>query len=117
MNVPEFVLTEIYIRRRNRWALALQGVEEREKNEYLQRQLDRFLRCFRAGPNSSDANSINAVLALMQMRSMAVLPTQWVDPTMFEQSPIGNEMILAGRFWSAKERMLEARQRKAVVRG
>jgi hypothetical protein len=99
MSIPTFVFTEQFVRRLHRWMLWLRNVPEKDKNKELLAEFNRFHRSFVAGPNSSDANSVNATMALMLLRSVP-FPVDWLNPSLSRPSEIGNELVLSGRYCS-----------------
>ena len=107
MSVPEFVLTEDYTRRRNRWALRLQELPEEQKNKDLLKALEHHEHAYRRSPTSSNADSVNAVLALLQMRGLE-LPRDWIDPSKVPQGPASSGLLAACKAQAAYEQRKEA---------
>ena len=108
MTMPAFVLTEMFVRRRNRWALALQEVhgkgaepDNAAQKDLLHKEFDLFYREYLAHPGQSEAASVNAILALMEMKSMT-LPVDWIDPTGLEATTADTPLIEGCREWNRR---------------
>ncbi len=109
MAIPEFVLTEMYIRRRNRWTLKLQEIHGKgaepdndAQMDLLHREFDSFYREFLDHPGTSEASSVNAVLAMMHMKGMT-LPLDWIDPRGLESTTADTPLIEGCRAWNRRE--------------
>lgn len=110
MSVPAFVMTEMFVRRRNRWALALQAVHGKgaepnndAQEDLLHREFNAFYIEFLARQGTSEASSVNAILALMQAKSMT-LPIDWIDPTGLEVTTADTPLIEGARALNRRER-------------
>lgn len=113
---PDFVLTETYIRKRNRWALELQAVPAEKQQETLLGEFKRFQHIYNNRPNSNDACSVNAIMALMEMKGME-RPIDWLDPSKVTQQSISSELYLGCKHAAARERYNDQQRVLARQRG